>query len=252
MAVIHKTDTISSQMGMHPMVKAMLVFGLGVLIIICLVNSNNIPAAVLAYAVTILVSGHVYKKASIAHSGSQGEDKALSEIASRLSDDYHIFVGVKVHEKMESDLVITGPKGVFIVEIKNYTGEIEGGVNDQEWTLHKTGQEGGQYTKKLRSPLRQLRRNLYILSQYLKIQQTPIWLDGQVYFVNNNRWVNGCVPDKCVTDADVLAHIIKTNVPRRYPTVAQLEGVNASLEKCISSPAMAKNDFEAKVAAFSH
>jgi hypothetical protein len=50
-----------------------------------------------------------------------------------------------------------------------------------------------------------------------------------------------------------LLHSIRIHVPRRYPTAAQLEGINASLEKCIAqTPAMAKDDFEAKVASFSH
>lgn len=253
MAIVHKDGAPLYEKGKSEVGRMVSALGIGGLISFGLASLGEAEAAIFVFIGFFILANFIYKEAATTLHGSWGEHKALSEIKDKLSDDYHIFVGVKVHEKMESDLVITGPNGVFVVEIKNYKGKIEGGMDDKEWTLHKTGRNGGKYTKKMGNPLRQLRRNLYILSQYLKIQKTPAWLEGRVYFVNKNEWVDGCVPDKCVANLDVLAHTIKIHIPRRYPTAAQLNAINASLEKCIAqTPAMAKEDFEAKVAAFSH
>lgn len=253
MAIVHKGASPlqdKKKEAMNSMAAAMIIGG-----VLCIgfLMAGTPDAAIIVFVAFFFMTNLIYHGAAPTLHGSWGEEKALSELQEKLSDDYHIFVDVRVHEKMESDLVITGPNGVFIVEIKNYKGKIEGRADDREWTLHKTGRRGGQYTKTLANPLRQLRRNLYVLSQYLKIQKTPAWLEGRVYFVHKNEWVGGCIPDRCVANLDVLAHSIRVHIPRRYPTAAQLEGINASLEKCIAkAPAMTKEDFEAKAAAFSH
>lgn len=253
MAIVHKKGAPLFDKGATEAGKFVAIAGIAVLLGLGLDSIGQSLTGFLLFAGFMVLAGIFSKNASIAFSGSWGEHKALSGLKDKLSDDYHIFVGVKVHEKMESDFVITGPNGVFVIEVKNYTGKIEGGANDAEWILHKTGRKGGKYTKKIKNPLGQLRRNVYILSQYLKIQKTSAWIEGRTYFSNNNDWYDGCIPDKCIANMEVLAHYIRVYMPRRYLTAEQLARINTSLEKCISeTPAMAKAEFEIEAARFSH
>lgn len=246
MAVVHKKGSPLYDKGMNEAGKFIAIASVGVLITICVGNatkSDMLPFMILVGF--LIVGGYYSQKASILLHGSWGEHKTLTKLTDRLSDDYHIFVGVKVHEKMESDMVITGPNGVFVVEIKNFKGKIEGRTDDKEWILHKVGQEGGRYTKTIKNPLGQLRRNVYILSKYLKLQKSPAWIEGRTYFANNNEWKNS-IPDNCISNIDVLAHFINVYMPKDYLSSKELARINANLEKCISeTPAMTVADFEA-------
>lgn len=56
-----------------------------------------------------LLSGYLFSQCSRRCSGSWGEHKALSALSKELPDQYHLFVNVSVHEKMESDMVVVGP-----------------------------------------------------------------------------------------------------------------------------------------------
>ena len=252
MAVVHKEGAPLCEKGTSNAGLFIVFAGIAVLLGLGLAQTGHDTAALVFFLGFMAVSSFYYKNAAIAFSGSWGEHKALSGLERNLSDDYHIFVGVKVHEKMESDLVITGPNGVFVIEVKNYTGDIEGRADDREWVLHKTGRRGGTYTKTLKNPLKQLNRNVHILSQYLKVQKTPAWIEGRTYFANNNDWY-GSIPDKCIDNMADLGHFIRTYTPRRNLTAEQQARVNASLEKCISeTPAMTKEEFELASARFSN
>ena len=193
-----------------------------------------------------LFSGYFFSQCSRRCSGSWGEHEALSGLSKELPDQYHLFVNVSVHEKMESDMVVIGPNGVFIVEVKSFNGTLEGSVNDRNWVLHKVGRKGGRYTKTIKNPLRQLKRNIAILSQYLKLERCSAWIDGVVLFPNDNtEWCDG-VPDKCFeASRDVAQHIVSYE-PRRPLSEHLIGKLIASLEKCQEGSAMTLNEFKDK------
>ena len=186
-------------------------------------------------------------RSGIYFSGAYGEHKALSKLKKELSDDFHIYVNVKVHEKMESDMVIVGPTGVFDVEVKNYNGTLEGGRDDKEWILHKTGQKGGTYSKTIRNPINQLKRNVFILAKFLKIEGSNVWVDGAILFPNGHTaWRSPNLNlAECYTSAQAVARDIKKTVPRWTISQDQLNKIHASLEKCINGQGITKKDFDA-------
>jgi hypothetical protein len=72
---------------------------------------------------------HLFKKSEIASyayaKGSRGEQNIITELAKSLSDDYVFFHHVVLDKnKGDIDLVVLGPTGLFIIEVKNYSGEI--------------------------------------------------------------------------------------------------------------------------------
>lgn len=179
--------------------------------------------------------------------GAFGEWRALSALKKELPDSYHIFANVKIHENMEADLVVVGPSGVYDVEVKNYKGRIEGDAESKGWTLHKIGRNGGVYEKGIKNPLGQLKRNIYILSKYLRIKGSPAWVNGVVFFVNENASFSHEVLNQreCFMDAGSLGDEIRKN--ERCPSLSerQINEICEVLEPCISGkPAMRKVDFE--------
>ena len=207
---------------------------------------------IVAFFGLAILTNYLMGQSSRRFSGSWGERKALSKLSDGLSDAYHVFVNIKVHEKMESDLVVVGPNGVFIVEVKSLKGKIEGGEKDKFWTLHKVGRRGGEYSKSIKNPLGQLRRNIFILSQYLKLEKCSAWIDGMVLFSNSDtEWLEA-VPEKCLCKPALVPQYISQYVPRRPLSEAQISKIVVSLEKCQDGAAMSMDEFSARAGQLQH
>ena len=81
-------------------------------------------------------------------SGLEGE-QAAAQVLCRLPDSYSCYQNLRVFydgKESEMDMVVVGPTGVFIVEVKNQNGTIIGDWDQPYWTQEKIGQKGGQYS----------------------------------------------------------------------------------------------------------
>jgi len=126
-------------------------------------------------------------KNKILQIGLEGEEKALM-LVKDLDDSYHVFSNISIRyegQKSELDLIVVGKKGVFVVEVKNYRGEIEGKEDERFWKQHKVGRKGTRYTQEFYSPVKQVSTHVYRLSKILKSDNVYTWVQGVVYFVNN-------------------------------------------------------------------
>ena len=77
--------------------------------------------------------------------GRRGEAFAADAIRQVLRDDDYLISNAKVaiHEKeTELDNVVINRYGVFIIEVKNYKGELVGNEDDYEWEKYKTTDAG--------------------------------------------------------------------------------------------------------------
>lgn len=118
--------------------------------------------------------------------GLEGEERALAVI-SNLDNDYHVFTNGTVNyegQESELDLIVVGKKGIFVVEVKNYRGEIEGKEEERFWKQHKIGRKGTHYTQEFYSPVKQVGTHVYRLSKILKDANVYTWVQGVVYFVS--------------------------------------------------------------------
>lgn len=134
----------------------------------------------------ILVSGYYIRRGIIFRFGAKGENLGLAQ-ALHLPDDYHVFTNVKIsyqNYSQETDLIIVGMKGVYVVEVKNHNGYIVGDAQEAEWIQHKVGRGGGKYAKKMANPVKQVKGQVYKLSKFLKEQGINVWVEGIVLFTN--------------------------------------------------------------------
>lgn len=125
--------------------------------------------------------------------GKRGEKEAAEIIKQVLQKEDILLtnVCVKYKEKAtELDNVIINRRGVFIIEVKNYSGTLTGKEDDYEWTKYKVSRGGNTYEKQVRNPIKQVRRQVYILARFLKDSGICVWVDGYVLLLNNNSPVH--------------------------------------------------------------
>jgi hypothetical protein len=133
----------------------------------------------------------VFNAGSIKRAGAKGEDKALSQLKA-LPDSYTIFNQVEVPNSQsktgvtELDLVVVGPNGLFVIEVKNNKGTIKGREGDAKWVAHKVGQKGSPYKAPLGNPINQVKRQVWALSNYTKAEGHRAWIEGLVFFAHRD------------------------------------------------------------------
>lgn len=169
--------------------------------------------------IAMILSSYYIRRGVIFRFGARGESLGLVE-ALHLPNDYHVFTNVKIayqNYSQETDLIIVGMKGVYIVEVKNHNGHIVGDGQDSEWTQHKVGRGGGKYSKKMINPVKQVKGQVYKLSKFLKEQGINVWVEGIVLFTNEAVHVNAhnsSVP--ILLPDNRLSHYILTCKNRQY------------------------------------
>lgn len=122
------------------------------------------------------------------NTGIKGELKT-QRILSGLPGDYLVLPNISVEfegKKCEIDNLVMSSKGLVIVETKSYKGKLEGAEDDNEWKYTKTSAKGNIYTSMIRNPLKQAKRQTYILSKALKQQGIHCWIDSYVYLIESN------------------------------------------------------------------
>ena len=95
--------------------------------------------------------------------GLRGEMIAADIIRHALHDGDMMFTNVCVEydgRPAELDNVIVNKYGVFIIEVKNYTGRIIGSEDDKEWRKYKITAAGYEYEKIASFLMRRLSKEL--------------------------------------------------------------------------------------------
>ena len=123
------------------------------------------------------------------HAGRLGERFAYEVISEILREDDVLLTNITVTfdgKQAEFDDVIINSTGVYIIEVKNYSGELFGDEDDYEWIKNKMTPGGQFYQKTVKNPIKQVKRQVNILSQYLQNNGINAWIKGYVFFVEQN------------------------------------------------------------------
>lgn len=145
-----------------------------------------------------------YKKAGI-----RGEEVVVNAIKSVLREDDQLFTNVSIEydgKLTELDIVIVNRYGVFIIEVKNYVGYIVGNEDDYEWKKYKTTYASNTYEKLVKNPIRQVKRQIYILAKYIEYYGPRVWVKGYAILLNGNSPVESEYILTSVSDIDRAIH----------------------------------------------
>ena len=141
--------------------------------------------------------------------GRYGEVTATNAIKSVLRDEDQLFTNVNISfegKSAELDIVIVNNRGVFVVEVKNYRGTLVGSEDSFEWTKYKTTVAGNTYEKSVRNPIKQVKRQVYILSRYLDYYGSRVWVEGYALLIQGNSPVISRYILSDVKDIDRAIH----------------------------------------------
>lgn len=169
--------------------------------------------------IPMVFASYYIKRGVIFGFGAKGENLGLVQALS-LPEGYHVFTNVTIsyqNYSQETDLIIVGTKGVYIIEVKNHNGKIVGDAEASQWTQHKIGRGGGRYSKKMNNPVKQVKGQVYKLSKVLKEQGINVWVEGVILFTNDGVSVN--VQNSSIAilfPAKRLSHYILTCKNRQY------------------------------------
>ena len=125
--------------------------------------------------------------------GRLGEERAAEIIDGLLKEGDHHLTNVEIffdEKTVEFDDIIVNKYGVFIIEVKNYKGTIVGGEDDYEWEKYHTSEGGNTYVKSVKNPIKQVRRQIHILAEYLESYDIGVWIDGYAFLLDANSPVD--------------------------------------------------------------
>lgn len=127
--------------------------------------------------------------------GRDGEDKVIDVMRECLDGSYHAFRNLVLPNKKEDmDIVLVGPQGVFIFEVKTYNGKYENIADD--WYFC------GRKKKKIKdSPTNQAKRNAAQLADFL---------EADFNRNKDKKWVN---PIVVMANADTICYETNPSVP---------------------------------------
>lgn len=77
----------------------------------------------------------------------------------------------------------------------------------------KVSPGGNVFTKEVKNPIRQMKRQTYLLSQYLKENGIRIWISPFAYFINDNSPVDD---ESVISDIQELDKIIHKRQKKIY------------------------------------
>ncbi|MEK6819744.1 MAG: nuclease-related domain-containing protein, partial [Nanoarchaeota archaeon] len=175
----------------------------------------------------ISISIYFFIKAGNYKSGHSGEQITI-ETLQNLPDSYYLINDVSLPNGYGNiDHVVLGSNGIFIVETKNFEGEIrcEGNIWYQFKDTWKIPEE-----YEIKSPSKQVKGNALKLKQYIESKNIfskslKIWVEGIVVFTNDNvilRCDNSTVP---VLKVDQLCNHIKHKESRIKFSSQELEKI---------------------------
>lgn len=162
----------------------------------------------------------------IRYAGNVGETIFKDIIADILHSDDILLNNIELNmyeKKAEIDNLVINKNGIFIIEVKNYVGTLHGSIEEYEWEKIKTTPVGNVFVKQVKNPIKQIRRQTYILSQFLKDNNIRIWIEGYAYFVNHNSPIDN---EYIINDIYELEQIIHRKQDKVYDDAKIHKAVN--------------------------
>jgi hypothetical protein len=176
------------------------------------------PEGIWMWLLALLVAFQVtkYQGSAVMLAGAAGEDRALAAL-STLPMEYTLYNQIRLPDERsrtgfrEADFVVVGNNEVFIIENKDYRGEIQGDANVPNWELHKIGIGGTPYRCICRNPVRQVRVYVTLLSRLVAMRGINVRITPLVSLSQNNSLAGINSPRVQVMGVDELCGKILTH-----------------------------------------
>lgn len=165
-----------------------------IFLILGIITLPTLILSVLFMALTI----YFFSKSNHYMKGKTGED-ATENALEQLDNNYYLINDVNLNGSYgNTDHIVLGPNGIFVIESKNYDGTII--CNGDEWHRHydaslTMSMKGNMYWRPSKnydigSPSKQVKKCAVVLKQVLQTRfNKALWVDGVVVFTNPNVYL---------------------------------------------------------------
>lgn len=139
------------------------------------------------FAVFLLVSFVLSLPAVKGAIGEANVNRALKSLSRKYGGSYihNVIIPDEQGKTSQIDHVYVGPKGVFVIETKNYSGRIYGSEGQKEWTQVLAY---GKVKNKLYNPHMQnrthIRRLQGVLSKEVPMENVVVFVEGNTDFID--------------------------------------------------------------------
>ena len=144
--------------------------------------------------------------------GRRGEIIATDIIKRVLREGDYLLTNVSISydgRPAELDNVVVNKYGVFIIEVKNYKGRLYGEEDDYIWKKYKDDGYGNTFEKEVKNPIKQVKRQVYILAKYL--ESYNVWVEGYVLLIQGNSPIQSKYVFESIEDIDRAIHTFGKN-----------------------------------------
>ena len=183
-----------------------------------------IIAIIIAIVVAIRSGGGSVFEAPARRAGRIGERQATNLIKEFLLQGDHIFTNVQIEydgRPCELDNVVVNKYGVFIIEVKTYKGRLYGGEEDYEWEKYKDDGYGNTFEKNVKNPIKQVKRQIYILAKFLDYYGVKVWVNGYAFLLYGNSPIES---EYMISELNDIGKKIHTP-GRKYLTQNQIDAI---------------------------
>jgi len=183
--------------------------------------------ALLVSLAPVIAFYYYLRKYRIYSGGWQGEKQVIKLLNSKLNDDYYLINDLYLRNgDGDIDHVVLGPNGVFVLETKNWSGNIT--CNGDLW-------QRGDKRPLDSSPSRQLKRNIARVKQVLdgspSLRPLGIWVEGIVVFTNKHAILHINNPAVPILKLPQLANYIVAHKSSNSYSRQQLEAIGKEIIK---------------------
>lgn len=139
------------------------------------------------FIIAFIINFIFYKKIKILEAGYLGEKETLI-LLKTLPNSFSIISDITINyknRKAQIDHLIFTPKCIFILEVKNYSGELKGNITDNTLTQIKNT-NGKIISKIVKNPFKQVENQSITLNNIINDNGLNIPIKYALYFSNNN------------------------------------------------------------------
>jgi hypothetical protein len=187
-----------------------------------------LEAVGLVFSLVLLVGFYYFlRQFRIYGAGWAGEKEVVKLLGSKLNDDYVLLNDLYLRGGGgDIDHIVLGPSGVFVLETKNWSGEIT--CNGDEWRRSGRGDYKG-------SPSRQVKRNVATIRKIVDtvpaLRSLNIWVEGIVVFTNNHATLHINNPTALIVKLAQLPSQITSRQSQARYSPSQLETIGKEILK---------------------
>jgi hypothetical protein len=204
------------------------VFALLIFRILSTLKVGILEIAGLVFLVVSLGAFYFYlRRYHIYNAGLRGEKQVANLLTHTLNDDYYLLNDLYLRDGGgDIDHIVLGPNGVFVLETKNWNGNIS--CNGDEW--QRSGKQNFSG-----SPSRQVKRNAAKIQQIIggnpNLRALGIGVEGIVVLTNNYATLHVSNPTVTILKLPQLPNHLTTTRNSNILTREPLEAVGKEIVK---------------------